>query len=192
MAERLYPELKKEYPDICWPYKNIYQNHSHTIRNIIKSFYVTSYAILHLIWTLKLWGAISNSISGTFSQRFILFFNGIYLKSEIERNKNTATIFDEGVAQYTWAWCLRNKKMLSNEEFQSVVQLFGRPEVIYVIYARPDTIAKRIRERGRRVYIQRADNLESEIKSMQEIQRGIVKYFSNCSQSIQIKIIEND
>jgi len=192
IAEKLYPELKNKYPDIIWPYKRLYQNHSHAIRNIIKLFYVTIYSILHFTWFLKLGAVISNSIHGTSSQRFILFFNGIYLKFEMERNKNVTTIFDEGVAQYIWALCLRNKRMLSIEEFRSIIQLFGCPEVVHVIYASPKTIAKRIKERGRRVYIQRTENIESDIKFMQDIQRQIVECFSDCYQKIQINIVKND
>lgn len=192
MAERLYPEIKKKYPDICWPSKYLYQNHSHVARNIIKLFYVTIFTLFHLRWVLKLLSVISKTVAGNFSQCCILFFNGTYLKHEIERNKNIVTIFDEGVAQFIWALCLRNRKMLQKDEFQSVIQLFGCPEIIYVICASPRTIAMRIRERGRRVYIQKADDMESAIKCMQEIQNGIIEYFTDLCQAINVVIIENE
>lgn len=192
MAERLYPDLKKKYPNIRWPSKRLYQDYSHVTRNFIKLFYVSIYTLSHLKWVLKLCSVISDTITGTFSQRCVLSFNGIYLKREIERNKNVSTVFDEGVAQYVWALCLRKGELLQKDEFQSIIQLFDCPEVVYVICASPKTIAMRIRERGRRVYIQKADDMESAIKCMQEIQNGIIEYFTDLGQALKMVIIENE
>lgn len=191
-AKKLFPKLLQQYPDMMWPLNNLYSHYSWFVRNALKLFHSSIYALAHLKWVLRLKKEIGSIVKGDYIQRLVLLFNGTFLKYALEVNNNRASLFDEGLAQYIWALHLRSKTMPEVGEVENLVGLFGAPDVLYVVKASPSTIAKRIVSRGRRVYIQNSEEMEKVIAQMQEIQKAVVDLLVVCCQGMKSFTIDNE
>lgn len=193
IANKILPDLKQRFPNIIWPWRELFdKNRSWFLRNIRKAFSVCSFGFFHFCWVTQLQKCIWLYTDTTFVQRITLLFNGIYLKSSLDRNQNCDTVYDEGLMQYIWAIHLRGKDFPSKDEVNLMVGLFGPPNILYVIDAPPEVIAQRIDTRGRRVFIQGSKDMISEVIRMKEICYRIVSLLKDiCSDELNIKNIDN-
>lgn len=194
IAKMHFDKMKEQEKMVEWQGYDLYNNRSWFERNLRKSIFVSAYFVKHFTWSAKLM-RIFQQVKICPRDICTLWFNGIFLKSSMEKRRHLPGyfLFDEGVLQYIWAVGLRMDEGLTEIVISEIIKLFGMADKIIVVQASTSSICSRLQKRGERVRIMECDNLANRIDEMkieaeyiintvikaQYIDRKYISYFDN-------------
>lgn len=180
-----------------YPRQELYENSSWLKRNIIKFFIVFKYLFTNQKWCRN-YNAILKDIH--LSEKYKLMFNGIYLKTQLDKclNNDYIYLFDEGVFQLIWAIYLRTNKEPNKIYIERIISLFKIPNHINIVDASDEIILSRLNKRkmqtGRSTKIMESMDPKKRIEIMRKKLNKIIECSSEMltNNNVKIDIIDNN
>ena len=190
IARKYKESLESEGKDVVWDTYDLYANQTWLQRNVKKALNVGLYTIRNPKWERKLKKYLEENVA---SKKDIIkpLFNGTYLKSVLDRANQDKKIhiFDEGSLHFLWAVKLRGKTGVTGNDILVIKDLFGLPNKLISISAKPEIIEDRLIHRHSYTRILDEKNMLQAIKRMQLVQKEIVNY--TC-EFVEIAFVNND
>ena len=194
-TKKIYDQYFNEQQErVVWPRYELYVKCSWLVRNIRKSFGVVSYCIFKCAWVREV-NQILESVTVERKERIKLLFNYISLrKMYYSLNLNHVNLFDEGVFQAIWALYLRCEDKPEEKLVRKILDIFPKPDKLYVITASKETIMQRLKARGLRTKILESENLSDRIEYMNTVMDEILRIAtaSGYIDKDNIIVIENE
>ena len=163
---------------ISWPRRKFYENKGWLLRNLLKCGTVLGYSLFHPKWIRSFCRLISQFGIKSIIDNITVVFNGIHLKSMLEKC-NAAEVeylFDEGVFQFAWGIYLRSSQQPTQVAVSHLVYCFGAPDRLIVVEADDDIIASRLVSRASWTKILEDGNLRNKIVEMKKSLSLIINF----------------